>query len=72
MMDAYAVDSTGAETGASEAVAVVNDRTLELALSELTQDPAQPGGSVSYQLSWGHSATSAVAARASAAPASPE
>ncbi|MAR90037.1 MAG: hypothetical protein CML06_04030 [Pseudomonadales bacterium] len=62
MMDAYAVDSTGAETGASEAVAVVNDRTLELALSELTQDPAQPGGSVSYQLSWGHSATSAVAA----------
>ena len=64
MMDAYAVDSTGAETGASEAVAVVNDRTLELALSELTQDPAQPGGSVSYQLSWGHSATSAVAAAA--------
>jgi len=57
-----ATDSSDSATG-SESVEVVNDRTLELALSEVA-DPVVPGGELTYVLSFGHTASSAVATNA--------
>ena len=59
---ARVTDSSGSGTQASETISVVNDRTLELALSEVVLDPAIPGDNVTYVLNWGYSDSSNQAA----------
>ncbi len=54
-------DSTAVTTSTTESVEVVTDRTLELAVVEAVYDPVVPGSELSYVLSYGHSALSAVA-----------
>jgi hypothetical protein len=61
---ASVTDSAGGTAGANETVEVVNSRVLQLGLSETTQEPVQPGGDLTYQLSFGHTASSAVATNA--------
>ncbi|GMQ83883.1 MAG: hypothetical protein BMS9Abin06_0628 [Gammaproteobacteria bacterium] len=58
---ARVTDSSGSSTQASEVVEVINDRALELLLTEVSQEPVTAGGQLTYQLSYGHTATSAVA-----------
>ena len=57
-------DSSGEMAGANETVEVVSNRVLELGLTEVTQEPVPPGADVTYQLSFGHTATSTVATNA--------
>jgi len=59
---AEVTDSSGIITQASETISVVNDRTLELVLSEAALDPAVPGDNLTYVLNWGYSDSSDVAA----------
>ena len=56
-----ATDSTAVVTSATENVEVINARTLELAVHEAAYNPAVPGGELTYVLTYGHSALSAVA-----------
>ncbi len=48
-------------TSATENVEIVTDRTLELAVTEAEYDPVVPSGELTYLLTYGHSALSAVA-----------
>ncbi len=48
-------------TAASETVRIVNARTLELVITEAGYDPVVPGAELTYVLTYGHSALSAVA-----------
>nr|WP_245232314.1 DUF4214 domain-containing protein [Thiorhodococcus minor] len=51
-------DSSGGLVSASYVLPVVADRALELAVTEAIE-PVQPGGDLSYRLSYGHSKASA-------------
>ena len=66
------LDSAGNSVQAKETVEVVNSRTLQLGLSETTQEPVLPGAALSYQLAFGNSAGSAVSAGATLELAVPE
>ena len=57
-------DTSGGTASANETVSVVNDRVLQLGLIEATQSPVAPGSGVTYQLSFGHTASSAAATNA--------
>ena len=48
-------------TAASETVRIVNARTLELVITEAGYDPVVPGAELTYVLTYGHNALSAVA-----------
>ena len=54
-------DSTAVVTSTTENVEVANVRTLQLAVVEAVYDPVVPGGELTYVLTYGHSALSAVA-----------
>ena len=59
--DAEVTDSSATIVNASASVGVVAGRALEVVLTEVDPEPVQAGAEITYQLSFGHTATSVAA-----------